>query len=267
MKKFTATTSCTLRDFTDATYPQGSFYLSVLLRAGDVRVNGVKVKKNVPLKAGDEVTYYTTPKMEKKPSHRAIYADQRIFVADKLSGVSTEALACELGLIPVHRLDRNTCGVLLFAGDEDAAQALKALFKGREVQKQYICICKNNFARPAADMTAYLFKDEKNSLVDISDVPKKCYVPIRTQYEVEEVSGDLARVKVTLHTGKTHQIRAHMAHIGCPVLGDEKYGDEALNARYGIKRQLLCSFRLAFSLGGKDYAFQSALAPQFPEEK
>ena len=67
---------------------------------------------------------------------------------------------------------------------------------------------------------------------------------------MEEDSGDIALVKITLHTGKTHQIRAHMAFIGCPVLGDEKYGDEALNSKYGARRQRLVAKYLSFNLGG-----------------
>lgn len=264
MKKFTVTNRTNLKDFTDSTYPQGSFYYSALIKAGDIRVNGVKVRFNVTLNAGDEVTYYTTQKMESKPSHSTIYADRHIYVADKFSGVSTEALASELGLIPVHRLDRNTCGAILFAKDGKAAEALKKLFKERAVSKQYICICKDNFIRSAADMTAYLKKDEKKGLVTISDKPAAGYVPIRTQYEVISKENGLAKVKVILHTGKTHQIRAHMAHIGCPVLGDEKYGDEALNAFYGLKRQLLCSYLISFELGGKNYSFTSSLSPEIP---
>lgn len=266
MKKFTVTSSANLKDFTDCTYPQGSFYYSALLRSGDIRVNCVKVRANVPLNAGDEVTYYTTAKMESKPSHRAIYAGQRLYVADKLSGVSTEALASELGMIAVHRLDRNTCGAIVFARDEETAQKLVALFRDRQVQKQYVCICKNAFKARAADMTAYLSKDERRGLVKIVDEPSKGYVPIRTQYEVTEFRGDLAKVNVILHTGKTHQIRAHMAHIGCPVLGDEKYGDEALNKKYGVKRQLLCSYALSFELDGQKYSFLSSLAPDFPQK-
>lgn len=267
MKKFSVTTPTDLKTFTDATYPQGSFYLSALLRSGDVRVNGVKVRSSVPLSAGDEVTYFTTPKMEAKPSHSVIYADQLLLAADKFSGVSTEALAYELGLIPVHRLDRNTCGVILFARDEDGAHALEELFKNREIEKKYICICKDNFRRDSADMSAYLLKDEKRGEVKISDAPKSGYVPIRTAYTVLERQNGLARVEVTLHTGKTHQIRAHMAHIGCPVLGDEKYGDGALNALYAARRQLLCSYSLAFILNGKQYLFKSSLAPEFPPKK
>ena len=267
MKKFTVTTPARLRDFTDAVYPQGSFYFSALLRAGDIRVNGVKTRSDMPLKGGDEVVYYTTPKMESKPSHSTIYAGQHIYVADKFSGVSTEALACELGMTAVHRLDRNTCGAIVFAKDEDAAEQLKALFKERAVRKEYICICKDNFASPSGDLRAYLIKDEKKGLVTITDSPSKGGVPIRTEYEVEERQGGLAKVKVILHTGKTHQIRAHMAHIGCPVLGDEKYGDEALNAKYGVRRQLLCSALLAFDLDGRSFAFHSSLIPDFPQPR
>lgn len=267
MRKFIVPSATNLKTFTDATYPQGSFYLNALLRAGDVRVNGRRVRSSVPLSEGDEVTYFTTPKMEAKPSHRVIYADQCLLAADKFSGVSTEALACELGLIPVHRLDRNTCGVLLFARDEVSARALEELFKKREIEKKYICICRDGFRRDGATLSAYLFKDEKMSEVTISDRPKAGYVPILTQYLVLGRMDGLARVEVTLHTGKTHQIRAHMAHIGCPVLGDEKYGDTSLNALYGLKRQLLCSYSLAFSFGGKNYAFESSLAPDFPEKK
>ncbi len=265
MKKFFVNKPCSLKDFTDSTYPQGSFYFSSLIRSGDVRVNGVKVRRSVPLNVGDEVTYYTTPKMEAKPSHSTIYADEFIYVADKYSGVSTEALACELCLSPAHRLDRNTCGVLVFAKDEETLAQLLAVFKEHRAEKKYICICKDNFHSESADMRAYLFKDGERSSVKISDTPARGYVPIHTQYKVIERRGGLAMAEVTLHTGKTHQIRAHMAHIGCPVLGDMKYGDEALNRRYSAARQYLCSYSLAFELRGKEYSFKSSLAPSFPE--
>ena len=267
MKKFIVKQSSNLKDFTDAVYPQGSFYYSALLRSGDIRVNGTKVRSNTALNAGDEVTYYTTQKMESKPSHSTIYADEFIYVADKFSGVSTEALASETGLIPVHRLDRNTCGAILFAADDRTAQALETLFRERRVTKRYVCICRDNFRADSADMTAYLAKDEVRGVVRISDSPAKGCAPIRTEYEVIERRGGLAKVNVTLHTGKTHQIRAHMAHIGCPVLGDEKYGDEVLNKKYGIKRQQLCAYELAFEYGGIKRRFKSSLAPDFPDEQ
>ena len=267
MKKFTVKTPSLLRDFTDAVYPQGSFYYSALLKSGDIRVNGVKVRSNLPLKAGDEVVYYTTPKMEQKPSHSLIYGGQSFVVCDKFSGVSTEALASELNLSPVHRLDRNTTGLIIFAKTKEAEGEFLRLFKEHKITKNYIAVCENNFKSPAADMTAYLYKDEKKGQVTISALPAKGYVPIRTGYRVLESRGELAMVRITLHTGKTHQIRAHMAYIGCPVLGDEKYGDAELNKKYSARRQQLNSNELAFSFDGRDYRFKSSLTPSYPPEK
>ena len=102
--------------------------------------------------------------------------------------------------------------------------------------------------------------------------PRAGALPIATEYEVLEERGGLARVQIVLHSGRTHQIRAHMAFIGHPVLGDEKYGDEAANRRYGVKRQLLVAKRLSFvgegalaSLGGRE--FVSAFSAEFPAPK
>lgn len=266
MKKFTVDQNTNLKDFTDSTYPQGSFYLGALLRASDVRVNGVKVSKNQPLKAGDEVIYYTTPTQEKKASHYKLFEDEKIYAADKLSGVSTEALACELGLLPVHRLDRNTAGVIIFAKSLQVKEKLIRLFVDKEVEKIYLCFAKNRFKTPSERLTAYLSKDSKESKVSISDKPKAGYSQIITEYKVLSYFGDYALVQVVLHTGKTHQIRAHLAHIGCPVLGDEKYGDEVLNKKYGAKRQILISKKIAFSLENKNYSFESEQAPELPKK-
>lgn len=266
MKEFTVTTPCKLKDFTDSTYPQGSFYFNVLLKGGDIRVNGAKVTTNVALGAGDAVRYYTTAKMEAKKSHERVFEDENIYVADKYSGVNTEALACELGLFAAHRLDRNTSGLIVFAKTENCRDALEKIFKDRAVYKAYLCITVNNFSSDRADLRAFLKKDEKRSTVVVSDVQGRGFSPIRTEYEVLSATGDLALVKVILHTGKTHQIRAHMAHIGCPLLGDEKYGNEALNAAYGVKRQLLVSKWLCFSLDGRKYSFESSFSPQFPQK-
>lgn len=276
MKKFTVHGDTTLKDFTDSTYPQGSFAYAALLRKSDIRVNGGKVNRNVRLKEGDEVVYYTTPAQEAKRSHSVIYADEHIYIADKESGVSSEALLselCEKGrFYAVHRLDRNTCGLLVFARDGATQSALSDALKARRVTKRYLCIAKNNFRGESAVLTAYLKKDAEKSRVTVSDTKFKGYSEIVTEYRVIENLGDCALVSVTLHTGKTHQIRAHLAHIGCPVVGDEKYGDQSLNRTYGVKRQLLVAKSLQFHLAGdlsylNGKVFESAFEPRIGRDK
>ena len=115
----------------------------------------------------------------------------------------------------------------------------------------YLCIAADNFKEMKGVLTAYLKKDDKSSLVRIYPSPDADRVKIVTEYEVLERKDGLALVKVILHTGKTHQIRAHMAFIGCPVVGDTKYGDNALNKKYGAARQRLTAKRLKFCLGGE----------------
>jgi 23S rRNA pseudouridine955/2504/2580 synthase len=273
MKTFSVTKPCNLKDFTDEVYPQGSFAFHTLLKNKDIRVNGEKVGKNISLNAGDIVVYYTTKKQEEKPSHSTIYEDDDVLVVDKEDGVSSEGLQSELAeqgdYRLCHRLDRNTAGVMVLAKNDKAESCLKDAFKNRKLEKTYLCLCKNAFTKKHAYMVDYLFKDEKASVVKIDSEPKNGYVKIITEYTVLQERGDYALVEVQLHTGKTHQIRAHMAKIGCPVLGDNKYGDERLNDKYGVKRQLLVAKRLTFltegylaRLHGK--TFESKFYPTIP---
>ena len=117
MKKFTVSAPTTLKEFTDATYPQGSFCLAALLRGKDIKVNGARVGQNVPLKTGDEVVYYTTLKQEGLKSHNVVYEDGNVLIADKSDGVETAGLCSELSekgeYYAVHRLDRNTKGLII----------------------------------------------------------------------------------------------------------------------------------------------------------
>lgn len=257
MKTFTVKQNTTLKQFTDDNYPQGSFVFSSLLKRRDIKVNGKKTAQNINLFCGDTVVYYTTAKEESKPSHIKVFEDENIYVADKYSGVSFEALLSELSLngaiFGVHRLDRNTEGLLVFAKTEEAQEGLLNEFKGRKVYKKYIALLKNNFKVKEAKLTAYLLKDGKSSAAKIYDNRIEGSVKIETEYKVLEERGDIALAEIILHTGKTHQIRAHMAHIGCPVLGDEKYGDRLLNEKYSKKRQCLVSKVLKFSLADKQY--------------
>lgn len=254
MKKFVVKENSTLKRFTDGVYPQGSFCLAALLRAKDIKVNGVRVSKDLPLNAGDEVTYYTSPKQEAMLSHNVVYEDENVYIADKLSGVSYEGLLfelCERGeFFGVHRLDRNTQGLIVFAKNKAAEEELLSAFAERRVIKNYIALCKNSFKKEHETLVSYLKKDEKSATVKIFNEEKRGSVKIITEYRVVETRKDLALVRITLLTGKTHQIRAHMAFVGCPVLGDEKYGDGELNKKYSAKRQCLISKTLAFCLDG-----------------
>lgn len=239
-----------------------------------MRVNGAKVGKNLPLSPGDEVAYFTTPKEEAKPFYREIYRDENVLVADKFSGVSSEALFTflqeEAGARFIHRLDRNTAGVMIFARTEGAEGELLAAFRERRAEKVYGAVCFHPFRERRAVLTAYLKKDAAAARVRVYPSPRAGAEKIVTEYEVEQSFGEYSRVRVLLHSGKTHQIRAHMAFIGNPVAGDEKYGDEALNKKYRLRRQLLVAERLSLRFGGalaylSGREFVSSFRAQMPE--
>ncbi|MGN1373620.1 MAG: RluA family pseudouridine synthase [Candidatus Coproplasma sp.] len=275
MKKFTVTLNQTLKAFTDSTYPQGSFAFNALLKKGDIKVNGVRQRADCPVFAGDEVIYYTTAVQEQKTSHLTVYEDENVYVADKLSGVSSEGLFYELkdrAPFPVHRLDRNTSGLVVLAKSAAVQEKLVEAFRQREVEKVYLCLAKNAFKRQKAELCAYLSKDEKTSLVRIYPTANVGRVEIKTDYEVLKTYGDYALVKVILHTGKTHQIRAHLSYIGCPVLGDTKYGDFALNKKYSATRQILVAKYLKFNLSGSlsylnEVRLESSFIPKLPKDE
>jgi 23S rRNA pseudouridine955/2504/2580 synthase len=133
---------------------------------------------------------------------------------------------------------------MVFSLTERVKSELLSAFKMRTVEKIYYARCFNHFAKPSAFLTAYLKKDASKSLVKIFDTPVSGAEEILTEYNVlSELDGE-SIVEVRLHTGKTHQIRAHLAHIGNPVVGDMKYGDTAKNKTKNATRQCLVAKKL-----------------------
>ncbi len=162
----------------------------------------------------------------------------------------------------VNRIDRNTSGIIIGAKNAETLRILNEKLRNREIKKYYLCIVKGKPKKDELTLRDYLYKNEKTNTVTVSRKKTDDNKEIITKYKVlsYDKEKDLSLCEVELLTGRTHQIRAHMAYIGHPLLGDEKYGDKALNKKFKQKHQLLCSYKLKFdfinSTGLLDYLNQ-----------
>lgn len=204
-----------------------------LIKAKDAKINGARVKDDVVLMAGDVVTVFYEQKQMAK-HYNLVFIDDNVIAVDKFDNIETinskgdslyDELKAEYGEIyAIHRLDRRTSGLVIFARNRVAEKELLTAFKNRLLDKKYHAIVKGQFNSSHAILKNYCVKDAKNSIVKVIDKPTPNAVEIITEYKVIKTIGSNSLVEITLHTGRTHQIRAHMAYIGHQVIGDGKYG-------------------------------------------
>lgn len=220
-----------------------------LIRNKDVKVNSKRVSKDVALVVGDFVEVYYNGE---EKSYTPVFNERGVLIFNKPPTITSEDFEALLqktfGDIKLcHRLDRNTSGLLVFASDNKAYEELLLAFKNRTVDKYYIAEVYGKFSVKKARLTAYLYKDAKNSQVKIYDSLVKGSQKIITEYEVIEERENTSVLSVKLITGKTHQIRAHLAHVGHFIVGDGKYGDIKINKALNVKRQKLTAYKLKFN--------------------
>ena len=247
------------------------------LQNRDVRVDGVRVSDGgLRVRQGQEIRAYwpksamvARDELAAKPLE-IVYEDAHVLVAVKPQGLASQdeddplkgdtALTRAIAHLKAageetdcvrlcHRLDVQTGGLLLMTKDAAAYESAVQAFAQRTFRKFYICLVKGCPSQREAVMHAYLRKDAELARVSVTDHPAPGAVQIATAYRVLE-SGEHARLEVELLTGRTHQIRAHLSHIGHPILGDDKYGDRMLNRRLDLRRQQLWATRLIVQAEG-----------------
>ena len=249
------------------------------LRENKIKVNGKKLPLSARLAAGDVVRLYLPGQpaqgvgpayLAAKPYFTPVYEDAQVLVAQKPAGllVQDEAgaqadtllnrarrylyekgeLAANAPWLPqlCHRLDTGTSGLVILAKTPAALAQMTELIRTRAVQKEYLSVTVGAPARPQAELRGFLVKNAKRGTVRVTAAAQRGAKEIITRYETLCKSGALALLRVQLVTGRTHQIRAHLASIGCPVLGDSKYGNTQANRAWHFKYQALCAYSLRF---------------------
>lgn len=230
-----------------------------LLRKGDIKVNNKRIRENINVNIGDEIDIYLPVKA--KPTLDILYEDDNIIIINKPAGIecatrdkssentySIEELFEETKIYIVHRLDRLTEGLLILAKNKEVAQELEEIFRTRQVSKYYMAGVNDNCDLNGI-YTAYLCKDSNKAIVKITNSPTPNSKEIITEFSVVQRYDKYSLLDIKLHTGRTHQIRAHLKFLGYPIINDSKYGQTLSSVNYN--GYFLTSYKLEFNIVGR----------------
>ena len=260
--------------------------LQKYIRLKRIKVNGKGSKRDVRLETGDILQLYINDEFFDKPNEEnlfltvfkpqlnIVYEDENLLLVDKRPGMSVHADETEKvntlinhvqaylyqkrewnpkwenAFAPAlcNRIDRNTGGIVIAAKNAETLRIINEKIRDREIDKRYLCITLGRPRPPEGEVSCFLLKDEQKKQVSVYHKPIPGGKTAITDYKVLETRGELSLVEIGLETGRTHQIRATMADLGCPLLGDGKYGRGDVNRRYGETRQALYAYKLTFDL-------------------
>lgn len=281
--------------------PQSMMYKAI--RNKRIKLNGRRAEISSRLCEGDTVQMYLndeffdsvpeTEFMSVSSALNIIYEDDNIMLLDKKNGMvvhedddnTADTLinrvkrylyekgeydpGAENSFAPAlcNRLDRNTGGIVIAAKNAESLRILNQKIRDREIEKYYLCVTVGVPPKKADTITAYLEKDSASNTVKVTDRKSGTNKTIVTSYRIIRDNGSLALVEIKLGTGRTHQIRAHMAHIGCPLLGDGKYGINRINREYKVKTQALYSYRLKFAFSSESGCLDYLDGKEFRADK
>ncbi len=156
--------------------------------------------------------------------------------------------ATENSFVPAlcNRIDRNTSGLVIAAKNAASLRIMNQKIKDREITKLYRCLVFGTPQKSSATLKAFIRKDAAKNQVRVFNHPVEDGRTAITEYSIIQKRGEHSLLEINLHTGRTHQIRAHMAHMGHPVVGDKKYGTAEQNKGTGHRFQALCAYKLIF---------------------
>lgn len=230
------------------------------LRKKDIRVNGVKTSDNLNLVGGESIEIFLPEAKQKVVP--VVYEDDNILVVNKPARMEVtkkdavfDKSACLEdffeGYKAVHRLDKNTEGLVILAKTEKVEKEFVLGFKNNAIKKHYLALVWGVPSMQSGNLSDYLVKGDKQVRVFKNKVDNG--EKIKTNYKMVKSNGNTSLLDVELLTGKTHQIRAHLAFYGMFIVGDDKYGDYKLNKENKVFIQCLCAYWLSFDFAGNSF--------------